>query len=364
MRSVSSASRRRAAATASTSSSRSSDAHLRGHARVRRDRRRHARADAPRAGHHRVDEGEAPRRPDRREPERRGEDDRVGLLGAAAPGRARLGAAALGRGTRGPRPARLHDGRRPAPDRAARRPVRGRADDSTVPRRGSSIAPVKLTELVAELDDYFRIPDVRGDDWSPAFDQVYADDPYWREYVVPGWEGHWNGLSLRGAEEVERVATCVFPSDRIVAGARAGDVPLLRAPARLRRRAGLPPALVETYEAMRENGISFYNAHAPLDMHPEVSPSRMCSVGAGLENLDEYFPICEGIPGGAAIIGDSRADRRGARRRPALVPRPGDQGARAHAAPRRGRPGGDGRRRGRRWSRSSRRRSSGAARPT
>ncbi len=61
---------------------------LRRDPRVRRDRRRHARADAPRAGHDRVDEGEAPRRADRREPERRGEDDRVGLLGAAA-GRAR-----------------------------------------------------------------------------------------------------------------------------------------------------------------------------------------------------------------------------------------------------------------------------------
>ena len=58
--------------------------HVRRHARVRRDRRRHARPDAPRARHDRVDEGEAPRRPDRREPERRGEDDRVGLLGAAA----------------------------------------------------------------------------------------------------------------------------------------------------------------------------------------------------------------------------------------------------------------------------------------
>ena len=38
------------------------------------------------ARHDGVVEGEAPRRPDRREPERRGEDDRVGLLGAAAPG--------------------------------------------------------------------------------------------------------------------------------------------------------------------------------------------------------------------------------------------------------------------------------------
>ena len=50
---------------------------LRGHAAVLGDRRRRARPHAPRARHDRVVEGEAARRPDRREPERRGEDDRV-----------------------------------------------------------------------------------------------------------------------------------------------------------------------------------------------------------------------------------------------------------------------------------------------
>ena len=57
-------------------------------------------------------EGEATRRPDRREPERRGEDDRVGLLGAAAPGCAGLDAPALGRGPRGTRPEGFRAGRR------------------------------------------------------------------------------------------------------------------------------------------------------------------------------------------------------------------------------------------------------------
>ena len=122
---------------------------------------------------------------------------------------------------------------------------------------------------------------------------------------MPGWEGHWNGLSLRGAEDVERVATCVFPSDRIVEGLEPGTFLFAEHPLDFADEPGFLPLSVETYEAMRENGISFYNVHAPLDMHPEVSPSRMCSVGAGLENLVEYFPICEGIPGGAAIIGDS-----------------------------------------------------------
>ena len=61
---------------------------LRRHARVLRDHRRSARAHASRARDDRVDEGEAPRGADRLEPERRGEDDRVGLLGAPE-GRAR-----------------------------------------------------------------------------------------------------------------------------------------------------------------------------------------------------------------------------------------------------------------------------------
>jgi putative NIF3 family GTP cyclohydrolase 1 type 2 len=163
---------------------------------------------------------------------------------------------------------------------------------------------VRLEELVAELDAYFRVPDVRADDWSRAFEQVY-DEPYWREYVVRGWEGCWNGLSVQGAEEVERAVTCVFPSDRIVAGLEPGTFLFSEHPLDFADEPGFLPLSLETYEAMRENGISFYNVHAPLDMHPQVSPSRLCAQGVGLERLDEYFPICEGITGGAAIAGDS-----------------------------------------------------------
>ena len=164
---------------------------------------------------------------------------------------------------------------------------------------------MKLAELVDELDAYFRVPDVRDDDWSKSFDLVYPE-PYWREYVVPGWEGHWNGLSVRGAEEVERAVTCVFPSDRIVQTLAPATFLFAEHPLDFADEPGFLPLSLETYEAMRENGISFYNAHAPLDMHPEVSPSRLCAEGTGLEALEEYFPICEGIPGGAAIIGESR----------------------------------------------------------
>ncbi len=164
---------------------------------------------------------------------------------------------------------------------------------------------MKLAELVAELDAYFRIPDVRGDDWSKAFELVYPE-PYWREYVLPGWEGHWNGLSVKGADGVERVVTCVFPSDRIVDELAPGTLVFTEHPLDFADEPGFLPLARETFETMRERGISLYNAHAPLDMHPEVSPSRLCAEGVGLRELEEYFPICEGIPGGAAIIGESR----------------------------------------------------------
>jgi putative NIF3 family GTP cyclohydrolase 1 type 2 len=164
---------------------------------------------------------------------------------------------------------------------------------------------VELTALVAELDAYFRIPDVRGDDWSKAFAHAYPE-PYWREYVEPGWEGRWNGLMVRGADEVERAATCVFPSDRIVEGLEPTTFVFTEHPLDFADEPGFLPLARETFEAMRERGISLYNAHAPLDMHPEVSPSRLCAEGAGLEALEEYFPICEGLSGGAAIIGESR----------------------------------------------------------
>jgi putative NIF3 family GTP cyclohydrolase 1 type 2 len=73
---------------------------------------------------------------------------------------------------------------------------------------------------------------------------------------------------------------------------------------------------------MRTKGTSFYHVHAPLDMHPEVSPSRLVAQALGLGGLDEYYPIAEGIPGGAAVIGDSAlsVDARAARLGSALGP--------------------------------------------
>jgi putative NIF3 family GTP cyclohydrolase 1 type 2 len=164
---------------------------------------------------------------------------------------------------------------------------------------------VRLDDLVRELDAYFRIPEVENDDWAPAFENVYAE-AYWRDFVEPGYEGKWNGLMVRGADgEVERVVTCVFPSDRIVAGLEPGTLLFSEHPLDFGDEPGFLPLSRDSLQTLKERTCGFFHAHAPLDMHPEVSPSRLCARGVGLEGLEEYYSIADGIPGGAAIVGDS-----------------------------------------------------------
>jgi putative NIF3 family GTP cyclohydrolase 1 type 2 len=159
---------------------------------------------------------------------------------------------------------------------------------------------VKLDEIVAELDEYFRVPLVRN---ASPFAGIYPG--YWEEFMEPGYAELRNGLMVRGGDEVEGAATCVFPNDAIVTELDPRTLLFSEHPVDLVDEPGFLPLARESFERMRELGISFYQVHEPLDHHPEVSPSRLCAQGVGLTNLDEYFPIADGIPGGAAIAGDS-----------------------------------------------------------
>lgn len=166
---------------------------------------------------------------------------------------------------------------------------------------------MRLDRLVAELDAYFRVPEVENDDWSGTFEQLYPA-PYWREYAEPAYEGRWNGLFVRGGDDVERVVTCVFPADRIVALLTSGTLLFSEHPIAFEDDVeGFAPLAETSFERLKAEGISFYHVHAPLDQHPQVSPSRLVAEGLGLTGLVEYYPIADGLPGGAAIAGESGA---------------------------------------------------------
>jgi putative NIF3 family GTP cyclohydrolase 1 type 2 len=165
---------------------------------------------------------------------------------------------------------------------------------------------VTRDELVAALDAEFGTRDVRGDDWEGLFELVYPDG-FWREFAEPDYAGRWNGLMVRGADRVERAVTCVFPSDRVIGLVAPGTFLFSEHPIDYADGPGFLPLARSSFERMRAGGISFYHVHAPIDHHPEMSPSRLCAAAIGVPVEEEYLPIAEGIPGGAAVIGGSGA---------------------------------------------------------
>jgi putative NIF3 family GTP cyclohydrolase 1 type 2 len=165
-------------------------------------------------------------------------------------------------------------------------------------RRSRTLGRVNLDALAADLDDYFRVGDVREDDWGSVFDQVY-DAPYWRDYVEPAWVGWWKGLMVRGAADVERVVTTVFPGDDIFASVEPRTLVFTEHPLDFADVPGFLPWSRDSFERLRANGISVYAVHWPLDVHPEIAPSLLCAGGVGLEAIEMFFE-------GAAAIGESR----------------------------------------------------------
>ena len=165
---------------------------------------------------------------------------------------------------------------------------------------------MRLDVVVRLLDAYFRVPEVENDAaWGEMYD-TFLEAPYWREHADPGWERRWNGLMVRGADDVDGAVTCVFPSDEIVAGLEPRTLLFSEHPIALGDGDLFTPLAEQSFAAMHDRSVAFYHVHAPLDHHPEISPSRLIANGLGIEELEEYFPIADGIPGGAAVIGSSR----------------------------------------------------------
>ena len=163
---------------------------------------------------------------------------------------------------------------------------------------------MKRDQLVAELDGYFHVADVQGDEWVTLFDLVY-DAPYWRDYVEAPWVKSFNGLMVRGADEVTQVATCVFPSDAILRRVPAGSFVFAEHPVDDAPGDVFAPWSKATYQRLRADGVSVYTVHAPLDHHPDVSPSVLLGKAISLTATKSFLPMAKGLPGGGAVIGDS-----------------------------------------------------------
>lgn len=154
------------------------------------------------------------------------------------------------------------------------------------------------------LDAEFRVDLVTRDDWSGLYEACYPE-PYWRAFAEPGYEGRWNGLMVRGGDEVERAVTCVFPSDEVVEALEPRSLLFSEHAFDFADRPGFRPLARASFEALREKGCSFYHVHLPLDQHATLGPSRLLADGIGLEGTHDFAHTDPALPAGEAAIGNS-----------------------------------------------------------
>ena len=165
---------------------------------------------------------------------------------------------------------------------------------------------MKTSDLSARLDALFRVEDYPPDDFAEIEEFCREAGIPLERYATAEFMRRHNGLMLDNGEDVERVYTLVFPSDEVLE--------------EVARRAEGHPAFVFTHHPMdfetsgrglipmgeallqrlKEAGISFYSAHAPLDCHDTISTSRSLARAAGVR----ADGVCAGYYGGhAGLIG-------------------------------------------------------------
>lgn len=172
-----------------------------------------------------------------------------------------------------------------------------------------------LTTIVAALDQFFDLANAAPDlAFSRFLPKVYqAESRPWRSWMEPAFVARFNGLMVRGAENVRTVFLASFPSVPVLATfldrAEPGDLLFLHHPVDL--ESGDPrgewgrffqPIADDTILALAERKLSIYSCHAPLDYHPTLSTSRSIAAALGATITDQFFPFGPGHAGLIATV--------------------------------------------------------------
>jgi putative NIF3 family GTP cyclohydrolase 1 type 2 len=167
-----------------------------------------------------------------------------------------------------------------------------------------------LTRVTRFLTDIFDVTRQPADlAFSRFVPMVY--DPIgfpWRDQFEPEFVTRFNGLMIRGHDDVGKIWCIAFPSDevldRIVERAAPGDLIFSHHPIDMRcgdpRGApgqGFIPNPPETIATLKARGLSFYSCHVPLDIHPDLSTSDAIVRAIGGTVVEAFFPYGDGYAG-------------------------------------------------------------------
>ncbi|TYR75855.1 hypothetical protein FZC79_09575 [Rossellomorea vietnamensis] len=171
-----------------------------------------------------------------------------------------------------------------------------------------------LKDIADRLDEEFQIRSFGKD---PAFSrfipQVYEGRVNWREKFEPEFNELFNGLMIKGDQEVNNVFLAVFPANEVlekfIEDGEAGDLLFMHHP--LLMECGDPngdwgrgfvPIEESLMDVIRSKGLSVYTCHAPMDHHKTLGTSQAIAEALKVEITERFIHSPE--HGDIGIIGD------------------------------------------------------------
>jgi putative NIF3 family GTP cyclohydrolase 1 type 2 len=169
----------------------------------------------------------------------------------------------------------------------------------------------RLSSLAARLDALFAdgslVPDPAFSRFVPmVYDAIGFD---WRRRFEPGFVARFNGLVVRGAEDVNAVFCAAFPSagvlEEFLRAASPGDLLFCHHPIDLRSGdprgalgTGFVPIEPATLDLMAQRNLSLYACHAPMDTsRGEIGTTVAMVEALGLTREADFFPYGNGFAG-------------------------------------------------------------------
>ncbi|MBS4174374.1 Nif3-like dinuclear metal center hexameric protein [Bacillus sp. FJAT-49736] len=161
---------------------------------------------------------------------------------------------------------------------------------------------VKLNDIVLKLDQEFEIKSFGKDSAFSRFlpgvyDPIHFD---WQQFFEKDFTQFFNGLMLRGLEDVEKVFLAVFPTDevleRFIEEGTKGDLLFMHHPLvmecgdpRGKWGRGFVPIPEDYLKRIKEKDLSVYTCHVPMDYHQELGTNAAMAKQLGAVVTDGFL---------------------------------------------------------------------------
>lgn len=173
---------------------------------------------------------------------------------------------------------------------------------------------VLISKVTNTLDSFFEVKELEKDPAMSRFvPMVYRKTQQWKKIFEPDFLKRFNGLMIRGSDEIRTVFTASFPHDEIIqqfiSKSQEGDLLFLHHPVPLEcgdprgdLGRGFLPINSLLLQKVVEKRLSIYSCHAPLDYNKKISTNRAIAEALKAKIESEFLPYGNGYVGLIATI--------------------------------------------------------------